>query len=105
MATLEFTEYRYARLRYGALAQLPHGPEVATQQVTIGAASAASDPFDARTELIVVQADADCRIAMGPAASAAAFNAGPFTRRLTADREYAFDVTAGDVIAVIEMEA
>jgi hypothetical protein len=105
MATLEFTEYRFARAMYGALAQLPHGQEIATQQVAIGAASAPSDPFNERTQLIVVTADADCRIAIGAVDDAEALNADPYTRKLTADREYAFEVTAGQVIAVIEMEA
>jgi len=105
MATLEFTEYRYPKAIYGALAPLPHGQEVATQQVAIGAAADASDPFDERTQLIVVSADEDCRIAIGTPASVEASNEAPFTRLLRADTDYCFDVLAGQAISVIEAVA
>lgn len=101
MANLEFTEYRYPRLIYGALPALPWGQESATQQVAIGATSAASDPFDATTQLIVLTAiGADCRIAIGAEGIEAANNALR-TRLLQAGAEYAFAVEAGQVLAVI----
>lgn len=98
---LEFTEYSYARSRYGALPQIPIGPEHETQVVAIGAGSAASEPFNERTELIVItKVDADCRIAIG--AEPTADNAEPgMTRFLRAGSEYSFDVDGGHKLAVI----
>lgn len=101
MATLEFTEYRLPKAMYGALAQLPYGQECATQQVSIGASSAASAAFAAATQLIVISSiSEDCRIAIGAAGVEAANNALR-TRLLRAGAEYAFAVQGGDVLAVI----
>jgi len=100
---LEFTEYLYPQSRYGSVAPLPRGQEIATRSVAIGAASAASAPFDARTQLIVISAvSADCRIAIG-APGTEALNGFASTRQLNAGLEYAFDVAGGQVLAAIAL--
>lgn len=94
---LEFSEYRAAKNRYGAMPQMPRGGENATQSIAIGAASGQSAAFNAATDMIVIsKIDANCRIAVGanPVASAA-------TRYLAAGGEYAFSVEPGDKLAVI----
>lgn len=98
---LEFSEYSFAKARYGVLPQLPVGQEHETQSVAIGAASVLSAAFNGRTELIVIsKVDVDCRIAIG--AAPVADNAEPgMTRFLRAGSEYAFAVDPGAVLAVI----
>ena len=103
MATIEFTEYRYPKAIYGALPPLPWGQAGATRQVTIGAASAASEPFGAATQLIVIaNVGAACRIAIADAAGLGALNHSPLSRLLAAGAEYAFAVEPGQALAVIE---
>lgn len=98
---LEFSEYRIAKSRYGALPQLPQGGEIANQSVAIGGASVPSAPFNAATDLIVVsKVDADCRIAIGAAPVAVIGGVGQ-TRFLRAGSEYAFSVQPGDKLAAI----
>lgn len=97
---LEFTEYRLAKPVYGNQAQVPYGPKVATQSVAIGAGSVQSNPFNDRTELLVItKVDVDCRIEIGenPSAVAGAGN----SRYLKAGLEYAFLVDKGHKLAVI----
>lgn len=103
---LEFSEYPLAKGRYGALAQLPQGGEIANQSLAIGGASVASAAFNARTDLIVVsKVDVDCRIAIGrPGGTAdpvAVTTGAGQTRFLRAGSEYAFQVQPGDKLAVI----
>ena len=50
----EFTEYPYPRMVYGSWPQAEPGAENATQQIEIGATSAQSAAFNARTNLIRV---------------------------------------------------
>lgn len=99
---LEFSEYRLAKSRYGALPQLPQGGEIANQSVAIGAVSAASAAFNAATDMIVItKVDADCRIAIGAVPVAVIGGVGQ-TRFLRAGSEYAFQVEGGQKLAVIQ---
>lgn len=99
---LEFSEYAYAKSMYGSQPQVPQGPEIANQSLAIGAASAASAAFNARTQLIVIsKVDADCRIAIGPAPVAVIGGAGQ-TRFIRSGNEYAFAVEPGSKLAVIQ---
>lgn len=99
--SLEFSEYRIAKTRYGALPQLPQAGEVANQVLAIGGASVQSAAFNAATDLIVItKIDADARVAFGPNPTAVAGGAGQ-TRYLKAGNEYAFAVEPGSKLAVI----
>lgn len=101
MSTLEFTEYRYAKAIYGALPAPPYGQECATQQITIGAASASSEAFNERTQFIVISSvPADVRIAFG-GADVAAYNNALRTRLLRSGADYSFAVEPGQFLAVI----
>ncbi|MGN6124679.1 MAG: hypothetical protein ACTHOJ_17180 [Sphingomonas oligoaromativorans] len=97
MATLEITEYPAFGLYQGQ--PVPVGAEFVTQQVAIGADSAASDAVGADTRLVVLLADADCRIAIGraPVASAVA----PVTRKILSGQTVTLSVARGDKVAVI----
>lgn len=98
---LEFSEYTYPKLRYGAMAQLPQGGEVANQSIAIGGASTQSAAFNARTDCIVItKVDVDARIAIGPNPTAVIGGAGQ-TRFLRSGNEYSFAVNPGDKLAVI----
>jgi hypothetical protein len=98
---LEFSEYVYAKTRYGALPQVPQGQEIANQSIAIGAGSVQSAAFNARTDLIVIsKVDADARIAFGTNPTAVVGGAGQ-TRYLKAGNEYAFSVEPLTKIAVI----
>lgn len=105
---LEFTEYPYPKAVYGALPDFEFGPQNATQQIEIGAASAASAAFGPNTRMIFVSAvSADCRIAIGP--DPAANNVAPgdpedpsLSRLLNQDGEYRFAVEPGWSLAVIQ---
>jgi hypothetical protein len=99
--SLEFSEYKYAKTRYGAMPQLSQGGEIANQVVAIAGASAQSAAFNARTDMIVItKIDADARIAIGanPVAVSAGVNQ---TRFVKAGSEYAFHVEPGQMLAVI----
>jgi hypothetical protein len=103
---LEFSEYVLAKTKYGAMPQLVQGQEIANQAVAIGATSAVSAAFNARTHAIVIsKVDADARIAIGlPGGSdpvAVSAGAGQ-TRYLKTGNEYAFAVEPGQKIAVIQ---
>jgi hypothetical protein len=98
---LEFSEYTYAKPRYGSQPQVPQGGEIANQSIAIGAGSLQSAAFNARTDLVVVtKVDADARIAFGTNPTAVAAGAGQ-TRYLKAGNEYAFAVEPGTKLAVI----
>lgn len=99
---LEFSEYRLAKTRYGALPQLTQGQEVANQVLAIGGVSVPSAAFNDRTDVIVVtKIDADARIAIGAAPVAVLGGAGQ-TRFVKAGNEYAFAVEPGQKLAVIQ---
>lgn len=99
---LEFSEYKLAKARYGALPQLTQGGEIANQSVAIGVAAALSGAFNDRTDCIVVtKVDADCRIAIGAAPVAVSAGAGQ-TRYLKAGNEYAFSVEPGQKLSAIQ---
>ncbi len=100
---LEYTCYEELKALGKGVIPAVHGNELETDQVAIGATSAASDEFPNQTRYIVVHASADCRIAIGeePVAS----NSGTLTRKIYTGREYVFRVTGVDKIAVIELEA
>lgn len=98
---LEFSEYKLAKTRYGALPQVPQGGEIANQVLAIGAGSVQSAPFNAGTDLIVVsKIDADARVAIGVNPTAVVSGGGQ-TRYLKAGNEYAFQVEGGQKLAVI----
>lgn len=91
---LEFTEYKFAKPRGGQLPQVPYGIKIATQVVAIGAGNLQSNPFNDRTELVVItKIDADARIEIGlnPVAVAGSGN----SRYVKTGNEYAFAVDAG----------
>lgn len=91
---LEFTEYRFPKLRGGTLPQVPFGPKLATQVVAIGAGNLQSAAFQASTELVVItKVDADARIEIGanPVAVAGSGN----SRYVKTGSEYAFAVEPG----------
>ncbi len=76
--------------------QIPQMPPVAEQVLAIGAASAASVAFNARTRFVCLTPKADCHIQIG-AAPTATTSLLP----LTAGQAYYFGVTPGHKVAVI----
>lgn len=103
---LEFSEYRLAKGRYGALPQVPQGGEIANQSLAIGVGSVVSAAFNAATDLIVIsKVDQDCRIKIGLPAGAdpvAVTTGAGQTRFLRAGSEYCLQVQPGDKLAVIQ---
>lgn len=78
MATLYITEFaRQGRDLAGYINQngACEQPPIAEQTVAIGASSAASAAFNAKTTMIRVHTDAICSISVGAAPTAAATNA------------------------------
>ena len=101
--SLEFTEYRAADARFGAMPQLVEGEELATQTVTIGATVQRSAAFQNATNVIVItNVSADCRIKIGPGNPVAVTTGVGQTRKLYAGNEYAFFVKRGHKLAVIQ---
>ncbi len=99
MATLYIEEYT-SLARDGEGHKVPVAGElVAAQKKAIGAASADSNALNARTEYVVLTADAVCQWE-----EAASPTADANSRFLSAGSARAFQVTAGNVIAVIEQQ-
>lgn len=85
---------------YGTSDKVPRGVELGTDEVAIGAASAASaNPFPAGTEYIVITPTDDCRIALGTDPTAK--KVAPKTRLLKANQTYTFKTGAGQKLAAI----
>ncbi len=99
MAKVYITEYQSLQDRIGMtyVAQMPMNPPVSYQSVLIGSTSVPSGPFDPRTNIIRVEADAVCSIDIGASPTGTTG-----TMRLASNTvgEY-FGVRPGDKIAVI----
>lgn len=99
MATLYIEEYsQIMDDAHGRDAQVP-AELIAKQKVTIGASSAQSAALSAGVTYVVVTADVPCQVeeASNPTASGT-------SRYLPADVPRAFQVTAGNKLAVIEQQ-
>lgn len=71
MAELTIAEYELvANDLYGRIVPVPIEPAVARQTVAIGASSAASNAFNARTKFVLLTTDTACLIAFGTAPDA-----------------------------------
>jgi hypothetical protein len=101
VAKLYITEFQNMAAVGSRFVNVPAMPPVAEQTVAIGAGSVQSNPFNAATAIIRVEADSVCSIEIGPTASG-----GPVatanTMRIPASApgEY-FAVQPGQVLAVI----
>lgn len=97
MATLEITEYPSFGIHQGE--PVPASAEFTTQEVAIGADSAASAIVGVDTRIVVLLADTDCRVAIGPDPTASATT--PKNRKILANVAVTLSVARGDKIAVI----
>jgi len=102
MANLHVTEFASLQTAVGTghaeeSAQIPKMPPLAEQVLAIGAASAASVAFSARTRFICLTPKADCHVAVGDT-PVATTNSKP----LTAGQDYYYGVTPGHKVAVIQ---
>lgn len=79
---------------YGMVRKGPGAPSQAA--VTIGGTSAQSGAFGAATNIVTLQADADCHVIFGANPTATTGHA-----RLAAGEFYDFWVAGGDKVAVI----
>lgn len=90
MAKLYVTEHLSPSISFGNLLPVPKMPPVASQTVSIGGVSAASNAFDSSTCLIGVHTDAVCSIAFGTNPTATTNS-----RRLAANTTEYFEVPVG----------
>lgn len=94
---LDVTEYpRLAADGPGDTVMAGLEPATAQQQVTVGGASAQSQPFADTTRFVRVHTDVACRIAFGSSPTASATS-----MRMPANATEFFGVTPGHRIAVI----
>jgi len=98
MASLYISEFPHGTSADGTEkpADLPQ-PSLLDQKITIGVTSAQSAPFSAYTRFVLLQADAVCSIAFGPAGTVA--TAG--NMRLPIGTFIIFGVIPGQVVANI----
>lgn len=74
MTTLYITEYAFLGQVPNNAAQMPQEPPIAEQTVAIGASSAASSAFNAKTRFVRLHTDAICSVKVGVSPTAAATN-------------------------------
>jgi hypothetical protein len=98
VSVLFVTEFaKQVRDEGGYLAPILETPALAEQAVTIGAESAASSAFNAKTRIVRLCADAVCSVAFGASPTASAT-----TARLAKDVPEYFGVQPGHKVAVIQ---
>lgn len=100
----EFSNIGYVGLGLVPVADARVGATIIDQSIAIGGSSVASNAFNAKTNLIRVQAEAICAVSVGGTAGFLAAGAvtavAPNGRMVAGQTEY-FVVSPGDKLAVI----
>jgi hypothetical protein len=87
-------------MHQGGLLPVVRMPPLATQKVTIGGSSTASNAFNAKTRMIAIHTDAICSIEFS-ATPGAATAATSGSKRMAANTTEYFEVAPGDKVSVI----
>ena len=88
---------------WAGAAEVAVGPVIQENVITVSGTAASSDPINGSGGIrrrVRLMADVDCWVHWGPAVTA--LNDGTAGRMMGSENQEYFDITAGDIISVIE---